>query len=239
MFSTGTPLADRTDTNVCLISRGAQPCPSPAFSVSVRNARITLFALSGVPTVDEKTRPWSCQSGPGAQPVLGLELPVLAERLDAAPGERQGPAVTSPVLVSPPCRCGAPDMDREAVFAPAPGVIEPGRGDRLPPARIVRPRHHVIPPQGPGLFSADAGQQAQRHVGVHARALGGGQQGLRLLQREALRRPARPAPRGLHQGGDVASDEIVGLGVPDSPVQRVAGDLEGSGGVAGCELAQR
>src|SRR5690242_13743880 len=62
MLSTGTPLADRTETKVCLISRGAQSFPSPAFSVIVVNARITLFALSGVPTVDEKTRPWSRHS---------------------------------------------------------------------------------------------------------------------------------------------------------------------------------
>jgi hypothetical protein len=57
MLSTGTPFAERTDTNVCLISRGIQSCPSPAFFVIARNARITLFALKGVPTLDAKTGP--------------------------------------------------------------------------------------------------------------------------------------------------------------------------------------
>src|SRR5262249_44373082 len=131
----------------------------------------------------------------------------------------------------------APDIDREVVL-PRPGVIEPGRGDRLPSSAIVHPRHYVIPPQGPGLLSADAGQQAQRYVGVQARALGCGQQGLCLLQGQALRRPAGPTPRRFHQRGDIACDDLVGLGVPDRTVQRVAGDLEGPGGVAGCELAQ-
>jgi hypothetical protein len=42
---------------VCLISRGAQPRPSPAFSLIFWNALITLSAFSGVPTFDEKTRP--------------------------------------------------------------------------------------------------------------------------------------------------------------------------------------
>ena len=88
-------------------------------------------------------------------------------------------------------------------------MIEPGRGDRLPSASIVHPGHHVSPPQGPGLLGANASQQAQRHVSVHARALGDGQQCLRLLQREALRRPSNPAPRWLNECGDVARDEIV------------------------------
>ena len=57
MFSTGTPLADKTETKVCLISRGAQSGPSPAFLVMIRNARMTLFAVSGVPTLDVKIRP--------------------------------------------------------------------------------------------------------------------------------------------------------------------------------------
>jgi hypothetical protein len=64
MLSTGTPLADSTNTKVCRISRGAQAFPSPAFSVSPWNARIMLLALSGVPTVEAKTSPWSCQSRP-------------------------------------------------------------------------------------------------------------------------------------------------------------------------------
>ena len=55
MLSTGTPLADRTDTKVCRISRGTQSSPSPAFLVMMRNARITLFAVRGVPILEVKT----------------------------------------------------------------------------------------------------------------------------------------------------------------------------------------
>jgi hypothetical protein len=47
MFSTETPLADRTGANACLISRGARPCPRPAFLVRARNAWMTLSAVSG------------------------------------------------------------------------------------------------------------------------------------------------------------------------------------------------
>ncbi len=54
--ATGTPLAERTDTNVCLISRGAQLGPSPAFSVIRRNALITLVAVSGLPIWDAQTK---------------------------------------------------------------------------------------------------------------------------------------------------------------------------------------
>ena len=64
MLSTGTPFADRTDTKVCRISRGTQSSPRPAFLVMMRNARITLFAVSGVPTREAKTRPCSCHSSP-------------------------------------------------------------------------------------------------------------------------------------------------------------------------------
>jgi hypothetical protein len=40
--STGTPRADSSDTNVCRISRGTHPVPSPASSVIARNIRRTL-----------------------------------------------------------------------------------------------------------------------------------------------------------------------------------------------------
>ena len=50
MLSTGTPFADRTDTKVCLISRGTQSSPRPAFLVMMRKARMTLFTDNGVPT---------------------------------------------------------------------------------------------------------------------------------------------------------------------------------------------
>jgi hypothetical protein len=45
-------------------SPGDPVLPSPVLSVRLRNARITLFALSGVPTLEAKTRPWSCHSAP-------------------------------------------------------------------------------------------------------------------------------------------------------------------------------
>jgi len=64
MLSKGTSLADSTETNVCLISLGGQSFPSPDRSVIARNERMTLYALSGVPTVDAKTRPRSCHSSP-------------------------------------------------------------------------------------------------------------------------------------------------------------------------------
>jgi hypothetical protein len=64
MLSTGTPLADSTDTKVCRISLGAQFSPSPAAFVMIRKARITLLALSGVPIRDAKIRPWTSHSCP-------------------------------------------------------------------------------------------------------------------------------------------------------------------------------
>jgi hypothetical protein len=62
-------LGASTDTKVCRISSGAQAVPSSAFSVSPWNARITLLALSGVPTVEAKA-----SRGPAraVQPATGL-----------------------------------------------------------------------------------------------------------------------------------------------------------------------
>jgi hypothetical protein len=96
----------------------------------------------------------------------------------------------------------------------------------------------VVPPEGTRLLSADADQQAQHHVRVKARALRRGQQGFRLLQREALRWPPGAALRRFHQGRDVRSDEIVSLGVPDRPLQREPGDLQRPGGIAIRQLAE-
>src|SRR5271166_3561249 len=64
------------------------------------------------------------------------------------------------------------------------------------------------------------------------------QQGLRLLQREALRRPPAAALRRLHQSRDVAANKVVSLSVPDRSLQRVPGDLQRPGGVAGRELVE-
>jgi hypothetical protein len=63
------------------------------------------------------------------------------------------------------------------------------------PARAARPSDDVIPPQSAGLLGADADQQAQPYVVVHARAFRRRQQGLRLVQREALGRAPRPTGR--------------------------------------------
>ena len=238
MLSTGTPFADSNDTNVCLISRGAHSGPSPAFSVSALNDRMTLLALSGVPIVEAKTRPWSCHSAPARSrsPAWRLQCSRSAstQRLDAAPRQRQGPpGLTRLGVTAEPLR--PPDIHREPVLTFRPG-IEPSGGDGLPPGGVPSPPDDVIPPQRPGLFGPDAHQQAQRHVRVHPRTLRGGQQRLGLFHGEALGRPARPASRRHHQRGDVTGHQIVGLSVPDRAVQAVAGDLQRPGGLAGRQL---
>jgi hypothetical protein len=96
----------------------------------------------------------------------------------------------------------------------------------------------MVPAQRAGLLGADADQQAQHDIRVQARTLRRGQQRLRLLQREALRRPSAAALRRLHQGRDVAADQLVGLSMPDRPFQRVPGDLQRPGGIPGRELAK-
>jgi hypothetical protein len=85
MLSTGTPFADRTDTKVCLISRGTQSSPRPAFFVMIQNARITLFAVRGVPIRDAKTRPWSRVRRPSAGPWPEVRDAAAAPRRIAAP----------------------------------------------------------------------------------------------------------------------------------------------------------
>src|SRR5215470_17069034 len=152
MLSTGTPLADRTDTKVCLISRGTQSRPRSAFRVSARNARITLLAVSGVPTVEEKTRPWSCHNAP-ALIRAGAMLP---ERCHAAPRQRQGPPRLPGLCVTAEA-LRTPDIYREPLRS-RPSRIEPADSDGLPPRRVGRPSHDVIPAQRPGLFGTDARQ---------------------------------------------------------------------------------
>jgi len=100
-----------------------------------------------------------------------------------------------------------PHVNREPVLT-FPARIEPRDGDRLPAGEIVRPGHHVIPPQRAGLLGADADLQAQYYVRVQARTLGRDQQGFRLIQREALGRPpaaavaaSSPAPRHYTRRG--------------------------------------
>jgi hypothetical protein len=52
----GTPSADIRETKVWRKSRRAQPVPSPAASVILRNSRRTFAASSGVPIAEAKTR---------------------------------------------------------------------------------------------------------------------------------------------------------------------------------------
>ncbi len=92
MLSTGTPFADSTETNVCLISLGTQLAPSPAAFVMMRNALITLFAVNGVPTLEVKIRPCSAQTSPPRDSVSLLLLPLLTQRFYARTRQRQGAA---------------------------------------------------------------------------------------------------------------------------------------------------
>src|SRR5215472_7368020 len=53
----GYPTTDIRDTNAWRKSRGAHPSPRPAASVIFLNSRLTFAASSGVPTVEQNTRP--------------------------------------------------------------------------------------------------------------------------------------------------------------------------------------
>src|SRR5580700_7028331 len=112
---------------------------------------------------------------------------------------------------------GAPDVDRVAVISRS-GGIESGRGNGLPSSRIIYPGHYVIPAQRAGFLGADADQQAQRDVRVPPSGLCRGQQGLGLVEREALGRPPAAASRRLDQGRHVTPDKIVRLSVPYGPL---------------------
>jgi hypothetical protein len=54
-----------------------------------------------------------------------------------------------------------------------------------------------------------------------------------------LGRPALPAGRSLDQRGDVARDDVVGLGLPDGPHQAVARDLQRPGRQLAAQPGQR
>src|ERR1022692_79339 len=64
--STTMPSSDISDTNVCRSSRGAQPGPSPAAFVILRNSRRTFAASSSVPTDEQNTSPCSCHAPPAS-----------------------------------------------------------------------------------------------------------------------------------------------------------------------------
>jgi hypothetical protein len=94
---------------------------------------------------------------------------LLAQRRHATSRERQGPPGFFGLGVAA-FTLRTPDVDREPVFA-RPGRIESTAADRLPSGRIIHPGDHVVPAQRPGLFGADADQQAQHNVRVQARTL--------------------------------------------------------------------
>jgi hypothetical protein len=58
-------------------------------------------------------------------------------------------------------------------------VIEPDLGNWLPLS--VDPRHDVVPAQGPDLLGAQASEQGNDDVRLQPRALGGTNEGSRLL----------------------------------------------------------
>lgn len=106
--------------------------PSPAFTVISRKARITLFALNGVPTLDAKTRPWSCHNSPA----LSLSCACRFHCSLSASTQRRGSARVRrdlAVFVSPQCR-----SDGEALRRP------PGPTLRHLDQRRDIPRHQII-----------------------------------------------------------------------------------------------
>ena len=75
----------------------------------------------------------------------------------------------------------------------------------------------VIPVQVPGLLGADAGREAQHDIGVQPGLPGRFEQREGLLQGERTARPPDLALGVVDQGGHVPADQVVRLGIPDSP----------------------
>src|SRR5258708_4635673 len=112
-------------------------------------------------------------------------------------------------------------------------MVEPGDGDRQP--LLVDPCDDVIPPKRPDLLGAKTDGQTHRDVGMHQRAranawmcgrwnttlLGGCEQRDSLVESQRPGPPARLSLRGVHQGRDVAADQVPGLGVADQPREAV------------------
>jgi len=83
-------------------------------------------------------------------------------------------------------------------------------------------RSHIGRVGRPSLLGPQAGQQGQGDVGLQPGALRSLHERGCLLQRECLRGPPSPLPFGrLDQRGDVASYQVVALGVADRPDQDV------------------
>src|SRR5258708_19819967 len=99
-------------------------------------------------------------------------------------------------------------------------MVEPGDGDRQPV--LVDPWDDVIPRKRPDLLGAKTDGQTHRDVGMHQRAranawmcgrwnttlLGGCEQRDSLVESQRPGPPARLSLRGVHQGRDVAADQL-------------------------------
>jgi len=116
MLSTGTPFADRTDTKVCLISRGTLSSPRPAFSVISRKAQITLFAVRGVPILEAKIGPWAtaiiCTRG---TPVRSLEPGHLVSATAASAAEANNCRRADLAVIHPRCCHSRPASESPAI----------------------------------------------------------------------------------------------------------------------------
>jgi hypothetical protein len=97
----------------------------------------------------------------------------------------------------------------------------------------------VVPPKRPGFLGADPGQQAQRDVGVDPVARRRLEHRGGLVGGERFRWPPLHAGRWGHERGDVAADEVVRLGVPDRPLQRVVGENQRANAEDGAQVSPR
>ena len=98
---------------------------------------------------------------------------------------------------------------------------------------------NVLPAKRPCFFGADAGGQAQGDVGVHPGVVSRGQERGCLVHGQALAGPPGLSLRGVDEPGDVAPDQIAGLGVPYRPGQRVVAHRHGGGRVPAGHRGQR
>ena len=82
-------------------------------------------------------------------------------------------------------------------------------------------------------FGADAGGQTQADICPHPDVLCRAEQCGRLLESEALAGSSGLALRSIDEGGDVALDEVSGLGVTNGTGQSVVAHGDGRSGDAG------
>jgi hypothetical protein len=139
--------------------------------------------------------------GSGREPVLGLPLPVVSESLYGGLGQRQRP----------------PRLGRLGVAAFPYRTPDGHRRWHGPRRTRIPVQVDVIPVQLPGLLSANAGREAHHDIGVQPRLPGRFEQRERLLKGEGPARAADLALGVVDQRGHVPADQVVRLGVPDSP----------------------